>query len=71
MQGIQTRPEPTAIAPRLLYDLQSAADLLSISLRKIYHLIERGEISTVRIDKRVLIAWEELRRFVESRQAIA
>ncbi len=48
---------------RLLYPRLEAAQLLSISLRKIDMLIAHNEIKTIRIGKRRLIAYTELEKF--------
>lgn len=48
---------------RLLYDRKSAAQQLSISVRALDYLIQQQRISTRRIGGRVLVAYEELRRF--------
>jgi len=68
----QTIPrEPLAVhLPPLVLDRNEAAQALRISTRKLDYLIERGEITPVRIDGRVLVAWAELLRFVESKSAV-
>jgi excisionase family DNA binding protein len=48
---------------RLLYDKQTAAEMLSISLRSVNYLLSRGEIRFRRIGNRVLIPHGELVRF--------
>lgn len=48
-----------------LYDRPLAAELLSISLRKLDALIARGDLAPVRIDGRVLLSPAELQRFIE------
>ena len=50
-------------APKLLYDRKGAAAALSISVRSLDYLIERGELSTRRIGKKVLIRAGDLQRF--------
>ena len=69
----QNRPsqrEPLAVhLPPLVLDRNEAAKALRISIRKLDYLIERGELTPVRIDGRVLVAWAELQRFVESKSA--
>lgn len=52
--------------PPLVLDRNEAAGVLRISIRKLDYLIERGSIAPVRLDGRVLVAWVELLRFVES-----
>lgn len=49
----------------LLLSRHEAARLLGISLRTLDHLIQRGEITTRRIGKRVLIARSALESFAE------
>jgi hypothetical protein len=67
-QNQPCRREPLAVhLPPLVLDRNEAAKALRISIRKLDYLIERGEISPVRIDNRVLVAWAELLRFVESK----
>lgn len=64
------RRESTAITlPPLVLDRNEAAGALRISIRKLDYLIERGSIAPLRIDGRVLVAWAELLRFVESTSA--
>ena len=53
--------------PRLLADRLEAARALRISARKLDYLITKGEIASTRIGSRVLIAWTELERFIESK----
>ena len=48
---------------RLLYNKQTAAEMLSISLRSLNYLLSRGEIRFRRIGNRVLIPHAELVRF--------
>jgi hypothetical protein len=50
-------------APKLLYDRKSAATALSISIRSLDYLIERGDLPTRRIGKKVLIPARDLQRF--------
>jgi hypothetical protein len=50
-------------APKLLYDRKSAAAALSISIRSLDYLIERGQLPTRRIGKKVLIPARDLQRF--------
>jgi len=54
--------------PRLVLDRTEAAAALRISTRKLDYLIHGGEIAATRIDGRVLVAWEELLRFVARKQ---
>jgi excisionase family DNA binding protein len=48
---------------RLLYDKQTAAEMLSISLRSLNYLLSRGQIRFRRIGSRVLIRHGDLVRF--------
>jgi hypothetical protein len=50
---------------KLLYSRKDAAQALSISIRSLDYLIERGDFSTKRIGKKVLIPAAELRRFAK------
>ena len=50
----------------ILLSRKHAASLLSISLRALDYLIERGEIRTRRIGKRVLIPRQEIERFARA-----
>ena len=55
----------TASIEKLLYSRKDAAQALSISIRSLDYLIERGDFSTKRIGKKVLIPAGELRRFAK------
>jgi hypothetical protein len=48
---------------KLLYSRRDAAHALSISIRSLDYLVERGELPTKRIGKKVLIPGPDLRRF--------
>jgi excisionase family DNA binding protein len=48
-----------------LVDKRAAANLLGVSLRMIDNLIQRGELTTRRIGRRVLLHHKELRAFAE------
>jgi len=50
---------------RLLYSKRSAAELLSVSPRKLDSLITTNQIQVMRIGKRVLIARDALEQFVD------
>lgn len=50
----------------VLLGRKQAASLLSISLRSLDYLVERGDIKTRRIGKRVLIHYEEIKRFARA-----
>ena len=51
---------------KLLHPRQEAAQLLSISLRKIDLLISSKALKTVRVGRRNLVAHTELERFVRT-----
>lgn len=65
----QTRESQAGSLPLLVLDRPESATALRISLRKLDYLIACGSIVPVRIDGRVLVAWVELLRFVESKSA--
>lgn len=48
---------------RLLYDRKSAAHQLSISVRSLDYLIANKRMTTRRVGGRVLIPYDELRKF--------
>lgn len=49
---------------KLLHSINEAAQLLGIGRSSLYVLIAAGEVGTVKIGRRSLIADEELRRFI-------
>lgn len=51
---------------RLLHPLTDAAQVLGISRTTIYQLISDGEIRTIKIGRRTLVAQDELERYVAS-----
>ena len=51
---------------RLLVSRKAAAEMLTISIRKVDYLIADGRLLTRRIDNRVLIPTEEIRKFARS-----
>lgn len=53
-------------APRLLYPTSEAAAVIGIGRSTLYSLIATGEIETVKIGSRTLIAHDELERYVRS-----
>jgi excisionase family DNA binding protein len=53
----------SATVEKLLYSRRDAAEALSISIRSVDYLIERGDLPTKRIGKKVLIPAADLRRF--------
>jgi excisionase family DNA binding protein len=50
----------------LLLSVATAAKHLGVSRGTLYELINRGEIEHVRIGRRILIAREALRKFIEA-----
>ena len=70
------KPEPIKTEketsnPPLVLDRLEAAAALRISTRKLDYLVQRGEITAIRIDSRVLVAWTELMSFIERKSARA
>ena len=66
--GKRKRPG-TATMPmdaRLLVSRKAAAEMLTVSIRKVDYMIADGRMLTRRIDNRVLIPIEEIRKFAES-----
>jgi hypothetical protein len=53
---------------KLLVSRKMAAEMLTISIRKVDYMIADGRLLTRRIDNRVLIPIEEVRRFAQSDQ---
>jgi excisionase family DNA binding protein len=61
------RPSQPPSEEPLLYDFNTVCKKLSISRASLYRLIERKEISSVKVGKkRVYITAEELNRYVKS-----
>jgi excisionase family DNA binding protein len=56
-------------ATKLLYSRKEAAQLLSISLRSIDHLISSQKIQTRKIGKRVLVTSDSLQEYAGIRTA--
>lgn len=52
------------MSQKLLHSINEAAQLLGIGRSSLYVLIAAGEVGTVKIGRRSLIADEELRRFI-------
>jgi excisionase family DNA binding protein len=50
---------------KLLHPRQEVAALLSVSLRMVDQLIKAGQLKTVRVGRRNLVAHTELGRFVK------
>jgi excisionase family DNA binding protein len=59
------KPEP------LLYDSETAADLLGVSRSTIYKLIARGELKGVKVGKARRFSRQELEALVERLEAVA
>ena len=51
---------------KLLVSRRVAAEMLTISIRKVDYMIADGRLLTRRIDSRVLIPIEEIRKFARS-----
>lgn len=51
---------------RLLVSRKAAAEMLTISIRKVDYMIADGRMLTRRIDNRVLIPIDEIRKFARS-----
>ncbi len=54
------------MSQKLLHSINEAAQLLGIGRSSLYVLIAAGEVGTVKIGRRSLIADEELRRFIHA-----
>jgi hypothetical protein len=54
---------------KLLVSRKEAAEMLTISIRKVDYMIAEGRLLTRRIDSRVLIPIEEIRKFARSDHA--
>ena len=54
-------------SPLLVLTPEEAADLLKIGRTKIYALIQRGELRSIRIDKSRRIPYAALEAFVEAK----
>lgn len=63
-------PAAASLTPdaKLLVSRKVAAEMLTISIRKVDYLIADGRLLTRRIDSRVLIPIEEIRKFARSDQ---
>ena len=69
--GKRKRPGVASVPmdARLLVSRKAAAELLTISIRKVDYMIADGRMLTRRIDNRVLIPIEEIRKFAVSDHA--
>lgn len=59
-----TAPRRTPPAQRLLYEIPTAADQLSISERLLARIIADGQIDTVRIGRRRLVPHDALEDYI-------
>ncbi len=64
----RTRLDPEVIQP-LLYSIPAAARRVDLSTRAVYNLIAAGELRTVKIGRRRMIADTELRALVRRHTA--
>lgn len=55
--------------PRLLHDMDEAADLLSISRRVLDRLVREGEVGSVKLGRRRLVPHDALQDYVEHLRA--
>ncbi len=51
-------------APRVLYSVEQAAMLLSISRAQLYRLLDKGELESVQIGRSRRISQRQIERFV-------
>ncbi len=58
-----------ALPERLLLDVQNAARLLSISVRRCWKLIHDGTLSSLKLGRRRLVPRSELVRLIERQLA--
>jgi hypothetical protein len=68
-QSGRPKPPATAAVPldtRLLVSRKAAAEMLTISIRKVDYMIADGRMPTRRIDNRVLIPIEEIHKFART-----
>lgn len=61
------RPQD-GVPPRLLLRIPEAAETLGIGRTKIYEMIARGELPTIRIGRAVRISANALQKWVEVRE---
>jgi len=59
-------PQYARMSVKLLYSKKESAQLLSVSLRTVDALIQRGELSTRHVGKRVLITRKSLQEFARN-----
>jgi len=60
---------PSSLREKLLVSPDEAADRLSITRRRVFELIKRGELRSVKLGKRRLISVDALREFVARLEA--
>lgn len=58
-----TRKDTTPVAP-IAYSVAKAAELLSISQRQVYRMVEAGDLPARRVGRRVLIPAAALTAFM-------
>ncbi len=56
---------PEQPLPRLVLTMNEAAACIGISVRKLYDLVDRGEIRTIKIGRCVRVSTRELEAFIE------
>ncbi len=65
-------PNPTRQNQKLLVSAKEAADMLSISGRKLWTLANRGDIPRIKIDRAVRYSVEDLSEYIDrQREATA
>ena len=57
--------------PRTAYSLDEAAQSLGLSRRTLYDLMDRGQLTTVKLGKRRLVPAAELERLVSTQNQAA
>ena len=65
------RMNPQTSPDRLAYGLGDVAEMLSLSIRSIYHLIDAGGLKAVKIGGRRLILREDLDAFMKAAREAA
>ena len=68
MMHVQTQ---TPTVPRHSYSLDEAAQSLGLSRRTLYHLMDAGKLSTVKLGKRRLVPAQELERLIRPTESAA
>lgn len=62
------RPNPLPPEQRIAVDVETAADMLSISRRHIYELIAAGDLTTAKVGARRLVRIAEIQRYLTERE---